>query len=189
MIALVSDADMGQLSGVRTGLRTFVTPTVIHFGSALWIAALAAVPRHTALSLGLVMLASGATGMLYSLHTLLRMYRMDRRDYAPVIEDWLWNGFLPLTVYALLVAGGALMLSAAVASGRVHGIIPAGPSAPTRALVAGYLIGSSALLLLFIGIHNVWDLAVWITVERPQRRRERAAAERQAQSHEPPPRR
>jgi hypothetical protein len=23
------------------------------------------------------------------------------------------------------------------------------------------------LALLFIGIHNVWDLAVWITVERP----------------------
>jgi hypothetical protein len=170
VIALVSDAGMGHPSG--TG--TFVTPTVIHFTSALWIAALAAIPRHTALSLGLVMFGSGVIGLLYSLRTLLRMQRMDRRDYAPVIEDWLWNGFLPLAVYALLAAGGALMLAVA-GSPSDQGLAPA----------AGYLIGLSALLLVIIGIHNVWDLAVWITVERPERHRQReaAAAGRRAQEH------
>ena len=39
-------------------------------------------------------------------------------------------------------------------------------------------IGLSALLLVFIGIHNVWDLAVWILAERPSRRREMEAARR-----------
>jgi hypothetical protein len=170
VIALVSDAGMGH----PTGTSTFVTPTVIHFTSALWIAALAAIPRHSALSLGLLMLASGITGALYSLRTLLRMHRMDRRDYAPVIEDWLWNGILPLAVYALLAAGGALMLAAA----SLFALAPA--TAQAIAATAGYLIGSSALLLLVIGIHNVWDLAVWITVERPERRRQREAAGRGA---------
>ncbi len=156
--------------GHPSGTRTFVTPTVIHFSSALWITALATIPWHTAWSLGLVMLASGVAGTLYSLRTLLRMYRMDRRDYVPVAEDWLWNGFLPLLVYAAVAAGGALLLDAASAP-------------PALALAAGYLIGPPALLLVIIGIHNVWDLAVWITVERPERRRQREAAEREAQQH------
>ncbi|MGC2462622.1 MAG: hypothetical protein WA446_16880 [Steroidobacteraceae bacterium] len=33
--------------------------------------------------------------------------------------------------------------------------------------LALYMIGAAALALLFIGIHNTWDLAVWITTERP----------------------
>jgi hypothetical protein len=37
-----------------------------------------------------------------------------------------------------------------------------------QAAAALYIIGSVALTLLFIGIHNAWDLAVWITVERPE---------------------
>ena len=48
VVALAADANMTHLSG----LRTFVSPTVIHFSSALWITALCSVPRHTVLSLG-----------------------------------------------------------------------------------------------------------------------------------------
>lgn len=149
VIALASDAGMAGPSG----LRIFVSPTVIHFSSALWIAALMSVPRQTTLSLGIVMLASGVVGSLYTLRTLGRMYRMDRKDYVPVAEDWLWNGCLPLGAYLLLAAGGVLTAA--------------------RPTAAGYLIGMAALLLVFIGIHNVWDLAVWITAERHVRRRER----------------
>jgi uncharacterized oligopeptide transporter (OPT) family protein len=39
-----------------------------------------------------------------------------------------------------------------------------------EAATAGYLIGVPALVLVLIGIHNVWDLAVWILAERPERR-------------------
>jgi hypothetical protein len=32
------------------------------------------------------------------------------------------------------------------------------------------LIGAMALLLLFIGIHNAWDVVAWITTERDARK-------------------
>ncbi|HWG77557.1 MAG TPA: hypothetical protein VN660_12310 [Steroidobacteraceae bacterium] len=154
VVALAADANMTHLSG----LRTFVSPTVIHFSSALWITALCSVPRHTVLSLGITGLASGILGVAYTLRTMHRMASMDRRDYVPVLQDWVWNGALPLLAYGLLGAAGALLWL--------------DPVAP------GYLIGFSALLLVFIGIHNVWDLAVWILAERPTRLREMEDARR-----------
>jgi len=152
VVALAADANMARLPG----LKIFVSPTVIHFSSALWIALLAALPHPTRLSLGLSMLVSGLVGALYTLRTMIRMRRMDRNDYVPVLEDWLWNGALPEGSYLLLAVGGTLT--------------GASPS------LAGYLIGLAALLLLFIGIHNAWDLAVWILAERPSRRRKMEAA-------------
>jgi hypothetical protein len=154
VVALAADANMTQLSG----LKTFVSPTVIHFSSALWITAVCSLPRQTVTSLGVITLASGIFGVAYTLRTMYRMASMDRRDYVPVLQDWLWNGALPLFGYALLGSGGGLLWFASIA--------------------AGYLIGLSALLLVFIGIHNVWDLAVWILAERPSRRREMEAARR-----------
>ena len=158
VIALAADARMAGLSG----LKTFVSPTVIHFSSTLWISALCSVPRHTVVSLGVTTIASALLGVAYSLRTVARMARMDRNDYEPVLEDWLWNGALPLGAYALLGAGGVLLW------------FDAG--------TAGYPIAFAALLLIFIGIHNVWDLAVWILAERPSRRREMEAAAQQRRS-------
>jgi hypothetical protein len=142
VIALASDAMQLRM----WGLRTFVTPVVMHFGSALWLSALLCVPGQTAVSLAACMLVSGAILGLYGGATVYRMYR-SRKEYRPVIEDWIWNATLPLLCYlALLVAGVWLLRQ------------------PAAAL---YFVGASALALLFIGIHNVWDLAVWITIERP----------------------
>ncbi|HTT05595.1 MAG TPA: hypothetical protein VMF64_09925 [Steroidobacteraceae bacterium] len=152
VVALAADANMTHLSG----LKTFVSPTVIHFSSALWITAICSVPRQTVTSLGIIALASGSFGVAYTLSTMYRMASMDRRDYVPVLQDWIWNGALPLFGYALLGSGGGLLWFDPAAS--------------------GYLIGLSALLLVFVGIHNVWDLAVWILAERPSRRRELEAA-------------
>jgi hypothetical protein len=163
VVALAADANMSHLPG----LKTFVSPTVMHFSSALWITAVCSVPRQTVASLGIIGLASAVLGLAYTLRTTHRMASMDRRDYVPVIQDWIWNGALPLLGYALLGSGGGLLWFNSIA--------------------AGYLIGFSALLLVFIGIHNVWDLAVWILAERPSRRREMEAARRahhQAQTSE-----
>jgi hypothetical protein len=78
VIALAADADMARLSG----LKIFVSPTVIHFSSALWIAALCNLPRQSAASLGPLMLASGAPSSRKSVtpdtHTTLS-YRIRRR--------------------------------------------------------------------------------------------------------------
>jgi hypothetical protein len=46
-------------------------------------------------------------------------------------------------------------------------MLAAGVWALWQPAAALYLIGAIALTLLFVGIHNAWDLAVWMTAERP----------------------
>jgi len=145
VIALVSDSHAVRMSG----LRAFVTPIVMHFGAALWISALLCIPGHTAVSVAACMIVSGAILSAYGVATTYRMYR-GRATYRPVIEDWIWNAALPSLCYLALLVAGVLAV---------------------RHLALGlYLIGAAALTLLFIGVHNAWDLAVWVTVEGPTAR-------------------
>jgi hypothetical protein len=162
VIALASDAKVVRLSG----LRTFITPIVLHFGTALWISALLCIPGHTPLSLSVCMIVTGAILTAYVATTTYRMFR-GRREYRPALTDWIWNATLPsLCNLALLVAGFWALRQ------------------PAAAL---YMVGAAALTLLFVGIHNAWDLAVWITVERPaeQAKRDTAVGEA-AQSSQMP---
>jgi hypothetical protein len=62
--------------------------------------------------------------------------------YHPGFEDWLFHLVLPLAAYALLVAASF--------------------EADAHIFAALFLVAGSALLLLFVGIHNAWD-AVAIT--------------------------
>ena len=57
--------------------------------------------------------------------------------YEPEFEDWLYYALLPLAAYAMLA------LSAFTALSLTHEAL--------------FGVGDSALLLLFIGIHNAWD--------------------------------
>jgi hypothetical protein len=150
VIALAADAMTLQM----WGLRTFVTPVVMHFGSALWLSALLCIPGQTAGSLSACMIASGAILGAYGGATTYRMYR-GRKDYRPAIEDWIWNATLPLLCYLGLLVAGVLALQ--------------------RTAAALYIIGAAALTLLFVGVHNAWDLAVWMTVEGPAAKAKRDA--------------
>ena len=152
VIALVSDAH-----GVRmSGLRAFVTPIVMHFGSALWLSAVLCIPGHTAVSVAACMMVSGAILSAYGATTTYRMYR-GRALYNPVIDDWIWNATLPSLCYLGLLVAGVLALQ--------------------RTALALYIIGAAALTLLFVGVHNAWDLAVWVTVEGPAAKAKREAAD------------
>jgi hypothetical protein len=142
VIALASEAKMVRLSG----LRAFITPIVIHFGSVLWIASIMSVPGHTALSLAISTLATGIGLTVYSVLTIYRMYG-NRALYRPATQDWIWNATFPSICCVSLLAAGVLVLQ--------------------HAVPALYLIGGVTMAMLFIGVHNAWDLAVWITVERP----------------------
>jgi len=66
--------------------------------------------------------------------------------YEPVLEDWVFHVILPYLGYALLLLG-AIMLT----------------GNPTVAL---FMIGAMALLLMFVGIHNAWDTATFLVMER-----------------------
>ena len=143
VIALVADAHAVRM----TGLRAFITPTIIHFSSALLLSALLNVPGQTLFGIGLVLGAIGVWGILYTAGTARHVRRLAQGDYKAVAEDWIWNVLLPLICYTALLAAG-MAVSSHVAP-------------------ALYVTAGVALLLLFIGIHNAWDIAVWFTAERP----------------------
>jgi hypothetical protein len=142
VIALASEANMVRLSG----LRAFITPIVIHFGSVLWIASVMSIPGHTAFSLAISIIVTAIALTIYGVVTVYRMYA-NIKLYVPALQDWIWNASLPAVCSIALLAAGVLV--------------------QPHAVPALYLVGLVTLGMLFIGIHNAWDLAVWITAERP----------------------
>jgi hypothetical protein len=144
VIALSAEA---RTEGGLTALRAFATPTIVHFSVVLLLAALLTTPRHTIGSLRACLLACAAGGLAYAVRVITHARR--QQGYVPELSDWVWYGCLPIAAYALLLVAGILL-------GR----------SPEAAL---YVVAVSALLLLYIGIHNAWDSAVWMTTKRQER--------------------
>jgi hypothetical protein len=131
------------------GLRAFITPTVVHFVSALWLSAVMTVPRQTADSLAVCLALSGLAGVGYCARVTYYL-RATTAAYKPFVSDWVWNVILPLLAYLCIAMLGLLLRDFPV--------------------VTLYLVGGLTLLLLFIGLHNAWDVVVWATVERHTRK-------------------
>ena len=125
-------------------VEAFGTPTIVHFGAVLTIAAIMSIPGHSAGSLSLCLGAEGAAGIAYAIATTIRAAR--QKGYEPVLEDWLWHSGFPIAAYA------ALLLTGIVAYRHTSGSL--------------YVLAATALSLLFIGIHNAWDAAVYISVHK-----------------------
>jgi len=138
----------GEANATVEGVRAFSTPTVVHFGAVLLLAALLTTPGHTVLTLSGSIGVCGIIGLRFTRWVLVQMRR--QTAYTPIAEDWMWHVRMPALAYAgLLAAGGALWWR------------------PAPALV---LVGAAALFLLYIGIHNSWDAAIYVSVARRARR-------------------
>jgi hypothetical protein len=129
-------------------VRAYGTPTVVHFCAALLVSAVSSAPWHELSSAAWALALSGAGGVTYAVVTIVRAGRV--KSYKPVLEDWIWHAGLPLLAYAaLLIAALALTRSTATCL---------------------FVVGSAALLLLFIGIHNAWDSVTFVAMERTRSR-------------------
>lgn len=84
-------------------------------------------------------------GALNAVYVLI-VWRRARRttQYTPVFEDWLWHVILPLAGYLAISVAALTLLRHHVAS--------------------LFVIGGSAVLLLFVGIHNAWDTVTYIAI-------------------------
>jgi hypothetical protein len=136
------------LRGRGWGIGTFTTPTVVHFGVVLLISAIISTPWpalwHAALTLGL----TGLGGLTY-VAIVARRLRLRDGTYDPVAEDWLWYAAVPLVAYAALVVAAILL-----------------PGSPEGALFG---VAAVVLVLLFVSIHNAWDVVTYIAVETIER--------------------
>jgi hypothetical protein len=100
------------------------------------------IPLHTALSLTICVAACALAGLFASGLAGTRMRRM--HAYAAGADDWAWHVVLPGVAYALLLVAGLLLHS-------TQGLALVGVAAVVMALLA-------------IGIHNAWDVAVYLVV-------------------------
>ena len=141
VIALAAEARRASLKG----LRIFVTPTIVHFCAVLTLAAYLSMPHQSVCSLSLGFGAAGIAGLVYVIRVGMGITRIGS-DYVPVHEDWIWNAVLPGIAY------GALLATAFLIWRRPEGSL--------------YGVAAVSVLLMFIGIHNAWDVAVWNSVRK-----------------------
>jgi hypothetical protein len=132
--------------------RAFATPTIVHFAAVLLLSAILTAPWPALSTVALAVAVCGGAGIAYTLMVIRHMRH--QTVYAPVLEDWTWHGALPLVAYV------GLLVSAAVLRGN-----------PVPSLFA---IGGSAVLLLFVGIHNAWDAVTYMALQQALRERDRS---------------
>ncbi len=121
--------------GVEAASAAFSTPTIVHFGTVLFLAALLRAPWRAIIVIAGLWGLVGVGGIIYTAIVGRRL--QTQTIYQPQFEDWLFHLVVPFVAYSILV------LSAFVAP------------ANTRESLFG--VGTAVALLLFVGIHNAWD--------------------------------
>lgn len=150
-VVLTLVGDMPITGATTQAVNAFTTPSVVHFGVVLFLSAVVSAPWEGMKVVGIIWGLVGLGGIIYSLIVTRRL--RTQTIYKPVFEDWLFHSLLPLAAYTAL----------AVSAGLVHAC-----QRPALFLVAG-----TALLLLFIGIHNAWDIVSYHVFVQKRRLQEK----------------
>jgi hypothetical protein len=141
VIALIRDVGKAN----PQGLGAFVTPTIVNFAGVLAMAAFLSMPHQNVEILSAGFALAGLGGVIYTLF-IARSIHVQRHNYVPVWEDWIFHAIIPALVY------GCLLLLARVVR-----------HATAEAL---FSVAALSLIMLFVGIHNAWDIAVWMTIQK-----------------------
>lgn len=123
-------------------MRAFITPTVVHFGAALFVCLVSIIPAHSARSLGGVLGVGALIGFAYCSWVLVFILR--RFAVGLVWEDRLFYALLPLVGYLVLLASAAAELD-------------------EHPEDANILAGIAIIVLIVAGLRNAWDMTVWMT--------------------------
>lgn len=142
VITLVPGAD--RTLRKSEGISMFSTPTVVHFSAAFLISTVLSAPWTSLHLLGAFLSLLALCVLVYLLWITYRMTK--RTIYKPDVEDWLSYTILPLIAY------GTLFVAAVILS-----------QDPVDALFA---FAAATMLLIFIGIHNAWDIVTFIALDR-----------------------
>ena len=148
VLALIAEAPIAGRDA-QAG-AAFTTPSVVHFGVVLFLSAIVCAPWHGIGKVAILWGLIGFGGIIYSIIVTRRLRA--QTIYKPVFEDWLFHVLLPITAYA------AMAVSACVACSRERPAL--------------FLVAASALLLLFIGIHNAWDIVTYHVFAQKREQRE-----------------
>jgi hypothetical protein len=129
----------------EAGISTFSTPTVVHFGAALFVSATLAAPWERLGYVDVLMGLTGFCGIVYVLRLAHRTRSLD--GYVADLEDWVWYDILPLIAYGAIFVGATVLA-----------VVPR---------VALFAIAGGTLFLIFIGIRNAWDIVTYLAIGLP----------------------
>lgn len=125
----------------QAGIRSFLSPTVVHFSAVLVMCLLAMIPTQTWAVLGVLQACVGAIGLAYSGWVWRRMLKHGIVASIDTV-DRLWYALLPIPAYLLVIAAGVALWK--------------------QSRIGLDILASALILLLLIGIRNAWDMTVWI---------------------------
>jgi hypothetical protein len=146
VVTLVAGRPTQPLEVRREGTSTFSTPTVVHFCAAFFVSGILSAP-WPALAYPRTILAIGAaSGIVYVVRKIFRTKNL--QVYTPDLEDWIWFNVLPLAAYAAILAAAVLLAVA-----------------PAHSL---FTLAGATMLLIFIGIHNAWDVVTYIAIDQSE---------------------
>jgi hypothetical protein len=117
----------------------FGTPNVVHFSVVLLFSAMVCVPWRSTTIMAIIWALVGGAGAIYIGRIAARVRA--QQVYKPVFEDWLYYILLPLTGYLVIIVAAAIT--------RVD------------EYTSLFLAAITSLTLLFVGIHNAWDLVTY----------------------------
>jgi hypothetical protein len=131
--------------------RAFASPTIVHYCAALFVSAVFGAPWHRLLWPGTAAKMIGLAGLVYTINATRLAVR--QTQYKPVLEDWIWHFVVPSLSYAATMVAGFMLLR--------------------HSESALFAIAMLQIVLLFVGIHNAWDSALYIAVQKSERKHPR----------------
>lgn len=142
VITLIAGVSRERVRSSDATIAAFGTPTVVHFCSALLIAATLSAPWQMLWHVSLLLGLAGLGGVVYLVVIIRRTRR--QTQYQPVLEDWLWHTTFPFISYTGLVAAAIVLL--------------------INPILALFGVGAITVLFLLTGIHNAWDTVTYIVI-------------------------
>jgi hypothetical protein len=129
----------------RAAIQAFISPTVVHFSTVLFVCILATIPEQTGLEFIVLLAALGIAGFAYSAKVLVQL--LVRRRFTVDVVDGLF--------YALIPGVGQLLIL--LSAGLLFAQRPAGL----------YCLAAAVITLLLAGIRNAWDMTMWVVIRAP----------------------
>jgi hypothetical protein len=129
----------------RAAIATFISPTVVHFSTVLFICILSTIPDQSGTELIVVLAVVGLLGSGYSLQLWFQV--LVRRQFKVDFLDRILYALVP-GIGHLLILFSAITLMKQPATGL-------------------YCLAAALITLMIAAIRNAWDMTTWIVMRTP----------------------
>jgi hypothetical protein len=129
----------------RAAMEAFISPTVVHFSTTLFVSIFATIPVHEGTPLATLLILIGLAGFAFSVRVWVQL--LIRRSFKVDVVDRMFYALIPCVAQLLVPVAGVML--------TVH---------PIWGLDC---LAAAALILLFAGIRNAWDMTIWIVIKAP----------------------